>query len=114
VCANQAWLDWRRGAYDDAERLAQTALSVWRELPFRYAFQWTALWPLLDARLRADDLAGASRFAESLLDANQQRLPDEVAEPLVEGLRAAAGSKASRAEAHFRAAIAAAQVHRFL
>ena len=114
ACANEAWLDWMRGAYDSCERLAHTALSAWRELPFRYAFQWTALWPLFDARLRAHDLAGASQLAEALLEPNQQRLPEDASEALEQGLLAAGAQQGARAEAHFRQAVAAAQQHRFL
>jgi hypothetical protein len=114
ACANQAWLEWRRGADEAAERLAHSALSAWRELPFRYAFQWTALWPLLDVRVRAGDTAGACQFAEALLEPNQQRLPNDATLALVEGLRAAAENELPRAAARFRQAVAAAREHRFL
>ena len=74
---NLAWLDWRDQQFDQAERQAQKALSVWGD--YQYPFKWLATlgftWP---STLIASSLIKPSSLLYILLDPKQQRLPDDL------------------------------------
>ncbi len=79
--ANMAWLAWREGDLERAEACGRAALELWRQLPASHsscAFQWTALWPLIDLALEQNRTAEASEYALALLDSTQQRLPADL------------------------------------
>ena len=76
--ANQAWVAWREGNLAEAEELGQAAIRSWQRSQWAYAFQWTALWPLLVVALEKDRVPEALDHARALLDPQQQRLPGEL------------------------------------
>jgi hypothetical protein len=79
--ANQAWLAWREGDLTSAEVDGRAALELWKQLPASHsscAFQWTALWPLIDLALAQDRATEAGEYVSALLDSTQQRPPGEL------------------------------------
>lgn len=76
IAAQQAWLAWRDGDLEAAERYGQVALEAWRNPRRVYPFQWMGLWPLLGAALTRKQIAQALDYARLLLAPTQQRLPD--------------------------------------
>lgn len=102
--ANQAWVAWREGNLMDVETLGQAALRLWRRSQWVYAFQWTALWPLLVTALEQDRVIEALDHARALVDPQQQQLPrplesilEEAIEAGNEGQLEATGAKLQRA-----------------
>ncbi|HTA90509.1 MAG TPA: AAA family ATPase [Polyangiaceae bacterium] len=114
VRATESWLAWREGSLAEAKALAERALETWAKLPFCYAFQWTALWQLLDISVAEHQLADSARFAAALVDSQQQRLPDDVTRELSTGLLLAQDGDAEAAENSFRYSISGARRDRFL
>ncbi len=80
--ANLAWIAWRQGRLDDAQRLAMLALETWTGLSIVYAFRWTALLPLLAAARTQGSSTDAREHAEAMLEPSQQRLSDELTDSL--------------------------------
>ncbi len=74
--ANLAWVAWREGNMQGAWEQGQGALELWRKLPLVYAFQWTALWPLIGVALAQGNTAEGVEYARALLEPKQQRLPN--------------------------------------
>ena len=81
--ANQAWLAWRNGEAEKAERDAVEALQLWEAGPVAYPFQWLALWPLLAMCTAQDRFPEAIDHASALLEPTQQILPDPEVEALL-------------------------------
>lgn len=77
--AGMAWIAWRRGDLNEAERLAQTALESWRLLAVPYPLYWQALWPLIGLTLAQNRLAEAIAHAQRLHEPGQQVLPGDLA-----------------------------------
>ena len=79
--ANLAWVAWRAHDWAQAQQHAERALQVWQDLK-QHAYVspllWLALWPLLGLALKQDRIDAAIQSAEALLDASQQRLPDDL------------------------------------
>jgi len=85
--ANKAWLAWRAGDLDAAERLGRAALGLiptTLDLPFR----WLALWPLIGVAVARGDVEAAVAGARELLAPSQQRIDDELLVPIERALRA--------------------------
>jgi len=78
VRGNLAWLAWREGDLAEAEKQARTALELWDQSAFVYAFHWTALFPLLVMAVERDALAEALEHAQALLHPQQRRLPESL------------------------------------
>jgi hypothetical protein len=77
ACA--AWLSWQDGRPDEVTRLAaeieQHELSTFGS---GAVYRWVYLFPLLAARLRVGETAGAVAAARQLLGPAQMRLPDDL------------------------------------
>jgi tetratricopeptide (TPR) repeat protein len=86
--ANQAWLDWRAGDLEAAERHGRQALASWRQVKFVFSFQWTALWPLMAVALEKDQIEQAIVCAGKLLAPEQQALPQAVTATLEHAIQA--------------------------
>jgi class 3 adenylate cyclase/tetratricopeptide (TPR) repeat protein len=80
---NEAWLAYRAGDLDAAERFALIALEH-AGPPFR----WTWLWPLVGTALARGDLEAAVNRARGLLVPDEQRTSDDILVPLEAALRA--------------------------
>ena len=112
--AHEAWLACRSGDASSSEQLAERALAEWRGLAFVYAFQWTALLPLLHARVSSGNIEAAARHALALLEPPQQRLPDEVSERLSAGIASARAHEFAVASGSFLEALSGAERHHFM
>jgi len=80
VNGNRAWLAWRKGESEAAERYGNDALaSLSATGPSGPGFfQWTARFPLLAVCVERDELEAAARHAAVMLDETQQPLPSEL------------------------------------
>ncbi|MCP4660458.1 MAG: protein kinase [bacterium] len=74
VYGNLAWAAWRAGSLTEVEEHAARALECWQEAMMSYPFQWTALLPLLAAKLDQDELPEAIELARRLLEPSQEQL----------------------------------------
>jgi hypothetical protein len=83
--ACDAWLCWRDGEPEQAEQLANEAVSWWRKGTHVFPFRWLANFVLLDAQHLRDDFAGARLVLDDLLEPTQKRFE----EPLATALAAA-------------------------
>ncbi len=84
--ANIAWLHYRAGEWQAAQKQAETAVSSWAKT--MYPFQWLAHWLLLAIARRQNRLPEAIAAARAMLDVKQQKLPDEVEAALVTAVSA--------------------------
>jgi class 3 adenylate cyclase len=76
--ANLSWADWHDAQLEECEVKACTALEEWAGLPAGHAsaaFQWTALWPLIDVCLKQGRTAEALEHSSELLAPELMRLP---------------------------------------
>jgi hypothetical protein len=80
---HRAWIAARQGDMQAAEATALAALATWQESAIAYPFQWSALLPLIAARVARDDAVGAAEYARALLLPHQQRLPAALESALV-------------------------------
>jgi hypothetical protein len=76
--ANGAWAAWRNGEEEQAAADALAALDTWRRLPFRYIFDWTALWPLAAMAVASGRVAEAVEHARGMLAPQQMLLQQPV------------------------------------
>ena len=83
-----SWVAWKKGRCDEAERLAEEAIDLWRPTMVRYPFASICLWPLVAVRLDGGRHEEAVTAARQLLSAPQMRLPAEL-EVIVKGAIAA-------------------------
>lgn len=110
--ANQAWLRWREGDYEEARSHARMALAAWAGMPAASApfmFQWLALWPLIALALEANgpmEVEEAVAHARRLLHPSQLRLPDALSAPLEAALQQWESGDAPAALAQLRHATA--------
>jgi hypothetical protein len=107
--ACQAWLAEREGDLEAVFQHGEAALALWAGLPFDYPFHWLALWPLLSAALRSNQLERAVRYSHGLLHPSQQLLPEAVLAELQAAHASAAGGQAAHALRHLQAAFDLAQ-----
>ena len=91
-----AWLAWKQGDLVTAVRESLLAQELWPQGQ-DYPIRWSALYPLMAARLRQGQLTLALECAQAMLDRKQQRLPDAVTQALENALKA--GAQGQRAEA---------------
>jgi len=82
---NLAWLDWKAHKFDQAERRATEALSVWED--YHYPFKWLANWVSMAVYLDRDQLGKAIEAANLLLDPKQHRQPDVITMALEKGMK---------------------------
>ena len=85
---NLAWVAWRRGDLGQVEEHAAAALRCWQQATVSYAMQWTALLPVVAARLAAGQIAAAVEDARRLLDPAQEQLAPPLAATLTQALAA--------------------------
>jgi tetratricopeptide (TPR) repeat protein len=89
VKAAMAWLAWQDQRPDDVRQLAETVARIKVIAEGGGSSQrWLYLWPLLAVHLDAGRLADAVTAARQLLDATQQRLPDNLEAAVSEALTA--------------------------
>lgn len=112
--ANRAWVAWHEGDLAEAEKNARTAFETWRSLSFMYAFQWTALWPLIGVALAQNRTADVVGYAQALLDPSQQRLPNELMTLLKGAVRQWEEGEADAAWTAFDQALALAREWHYL
>jgi tetratricopeptide (TPR) repeat protein len=86
--ANLAWVAWREGNFSETEENGLAALELWKQLSIVYAFQWTALWPLIGVSIRQGKMKESIAYGRSLLDPFQQRLPGGLSESVGESIKA--------------------------
>jgi class 3 adenylate cyclase/tetratricopeptide (TPR) repeat protein len=104
--ANLAWLAWREGDLSEAQEKGQSALALWEPLSLTYAWQWTALWPLIGVALAQDRVPEAVDHTRALLDPLQERLPDALAAVVHEAIGAWEQAQVETARNHLSQAIA--------
>ena len=79
---------WREGNFSETEDNGLAALNLWKQLPIAYAFQWTALWPLIGVSIVQGKIKESIAYGRSLLDPIQQRLPGGLFESVGESIKA--------------------------
>jgi DNA-binding SARP family transcriptional activator len=107
--AGQAWLAERAGDLDAVFQHGEAALALWAGLPFDYPFHWLALWPLLAAALRRNQLDLALKYAHGLLHPSQQLLPEAVAAELQAADASMTAGQVTQAHSRLQAAVELAQ-----
>jgi hypothetical protein len=112
--ANLAWLAWREGDLESAERIGLLALETWRPQAVCYPLQWMALWPLLAIDVERDRIAEAVERARALVDPKQQRLPEALESALHAGISTWSSSGSPAARTHLTKALDSAQQLGFL
>jgi class 3 adenylate cyclase/tetratricopeptide (TPR) repeat protein len=97
--ANLGWAAWRAGNCLAAREHCLAAFSLWEQSPgiraAATAYYWVAVWPMIALELAEVHPAEAVRYARSLLEPSQARMPDELAALLEQ---ASASWDASHAE----------------
>jgi tetratricopeptide (TPR) repeat protein len=76
--ANLAWLAWRSGRVEEAQREARTAIDLWGAYPI----QWLARYPMMEALLKGDAVSLAVQEAAIMRQPRMQRLRRDIAEAL--------------------------------
>ena len=110
--ANLAWVAWREGKVEEAQAKGSAALALWRSEPLAsivYAFQWTALWPLVGSALELNHISEAVSHVRALLAPEQQRLPDALSNILAAAVEAWDAAQLDSARSHLQQATALAQ-----
>ena len=83
---NSAWLAFREGRLEEAERLASETLGALGPLPFQV--KWLAAWPLVACHHARNAMNEADDAIRAMLHPHQQRQPAELAEALQDTLAA--------------------------
>lgn len=112
--AVSAWAAYGRGDEAGASADATRALDIWAGLPNRYPVDWLACLPLLAAAVSSGRVGEARRWAQAMLEPDQQRLPDSLTSALGDGVRAAAAGEGEMALEHFATAVRAAREQGYL
>jgi hypothetical protein len=100
VMACRSWLAWQDGHPGEVIGLAgQIAEFDPATTAFGGRHRWVYLFPLIAARLRADDPAAAVAAARQILDPSQQLLPDDLVAALAAACTARDGGEAGEADA---------------
>ncbi len=110
--ANLAWVAWREGKVEEAQAKGSAALALWRSellASIVYAFQWTALWPLIGSALELNHISEAVSHVRALLAPSQQRLPDALSAVLAAAIQAWDTDESDSARFHLQQAAALAQ-----
>ncbi|MFV1986621.1 MAG: AAA family ATPase [Gemmatimonadota bacterium] len=108
--ANLAWVAWRRGDRERAERLVRSAVATWEAgRGIRYPLEVLGRWPLALLEYERGDTAAAIEQTRAILDPGQKRLSPSLEGALEDVLgRWEAGDEVGAAES-FRAAAHAAE-----
>jgi tetratricopeptide (TPR) repeat protein len=110
--ANLAWIAWREGNLPQAEAYGQEALELWQQLPAAHsscAFQWAALWPVIDVALAQNRTGEASAHARAMLHETQQLLPEALTTAIEKALETWDQGEPATAQAHLAQASTLAQ-----
>ena len=110
--ANTAWLHYRAGEWPRAQTQAAAALASWDKSP--YPFYWLAQWLLLALALQQNQLPDAIHAARAMLDAKQQKLPDEIDDLLVTAVSAYEADDEVTVRDRLETAVALATQHGYL
>jgi hypothetical protein len=86
--ANLAWVAWRAGDRDLAEREARELAKDWDDILIMSAFAWMPLWPLLGAALARGEVAQAVEYTRTIVDPARQAMPSELESTLTEAVAA--------------------------
>jgi serine/threonine protein kinase/class 3 adenylate cyclase len=111
VKAAQSWLAWRKGDLLATQALGLESLAILHQMPIKFPFYWTTLWPLIAVALTEADLAAARDYAQQLLDPTQILLPADLEQTLKQALQAA---DEEAAQSKFTEAVALAQSYGYL
>lgn len=105
--ANLAWIELQCANLGRAKELGQAGLALMQADNLTFPFQWLALLPLIAVALASNQLSAATEYAQTLLDARQQRLPDQLADTIAEALQAMSAHATDRARRILLEAVAA-------
>ena len=112
ACA--AWLAWQDGRPDEVIRLAaeieERKLST---LGSGAKYRWVYLFPLLAARLRADELDAAVAAARQIIDPSQMWLPDDLTSALAAACESWEHGKRTDTEQHLATALTLANANAY-
>jgi len=72
--ANRAWLAYREGSMENANKHAQAAYKIWQSQPIVYPVQWAGLIILFALAFDAQRVESALGYAQAMLAPSQQRL----------------------------------------
>ena len=73
LTAQRAWVAWRDGKREEAERAGRAAVEEWHRQRPIYPFQWTGVWPLIGLAATSAQFALAVDDVRLLLAPPQQR-----------------------------------------
>ncbi len=107
--SNLGWVAWRLGHMDECREKSLEALELWRQLPLKYPFSWTALLPLMSVALAKRRVSEAIEYTRLLLLPDQQRLPDVLTATLEAAIHAWDAGQSGSARSHLQQAAASAQ-----
>src|SRR5439155_24440023 len=88
LTAQGAWVAWRDGKREEAERAGRAAVEEWQRQRPVYPFQWTGLWPLIGLAATSAQFALAVDYMRLLLSPTQQRPPETLLIVLEEAMQA--------------------------
>ncbi|MFY0523289.1 serine/threonine-protein kinase PknK [Archangium gephyra] len=114
--ANLAWVSWREGRREEAEREAQAAVDLWRKLAvvYPYPFQWQGLVLLLAASVERGAIQQGVEHARALIDPKQQLLPDTITDFLARAAQAWDEGRTEQAREELVRGLEAVQRHGYL
>jgi tetratricopeptide (TPR) repeat protein len=112
--SNLGWVAWRLGNVGECREKCLAALELWRPLPLKYPFTWTALLPLMSVALIQQQLSEAIEYARMLLEPHQQRLPDTLTVALEAAIQAWEANQPDSARLSLEQAITLAQETTYL
>lgn len=109
IAAQRAWLAWRDGDLEVAERYGQAALALWQQQRRVYPFQWMALWLLLGVALEGEQITQSLDYVRLLLEPTQQCLPEPLHLALTAALEVGEREQLQAAQPLLHQALALAQ-----
>ncbi len=113
--ANQAWLAFKEGDFEEVLRRGEAALAIWQEDAIKgYPLRWTALFPLLGVALAKGEDADAVRYARALLAPTERPMPDRLTTLVRAAVQAWDEGQPGAAGAHLRQAVELAQTTGYL
>jgi DNA-binding SARP family transcriptional activator len=98
--ANLAWVAWREGNLDEAYEKGLACNAGWQRFSSEPPFKWLAIWPLIGVALTRDRIAEAIDHARTFFDPTQQPLPDNLAAPVQEAIKAWDLGRSEEAQRH--------------
>lgn len=88
LTAQRAWVAWRDGKREEAERAGRAAVQEWQRQRPIYPFQWTGVWPLIGLAATSALSSLAVDDVRLLLAPTQQRPEDSLLTVLEEAVHA--------------------------